>query len=238
MRVRDSALGWWLVSVAIGAVTALTLQSAYGRAAAIEARFGHLVDAVVAGRDIAAGEVVDAGDVRVERRPRAMVPVGALASAAAVTGRTARVELAAGEVIVRRRLAPGGTSGPTAMLADGARAIAVPAGPGGRPPLRPGDRVDVLATFSGRGPPASDQSSTGDPSPATGTSATDTPATRASVARESSAGGDPTIVVAAGALVIAVDARSDTVTVAVDASLVPAVAYAISTATITLALTP
>jgi Flp pilus assembly protein CpaB len=59
--------------------------------------------------------------------------------------------LARGEVVTAGRVAPAGVGGLAALLPDGARALAVPIGPG-TPPLRRGDRVDVLATFEGDEP--------------------------------------------------------------------------------------
>jgi Flp pilus assembly protein CpaB len=58
----------------------------------------------------------------------------------------ALADLVPGEVVVRSRLAPDGRRGAAALLPEGQRAIAVPGG-AGRPPLRLGDRVDVLATL-------------------------------------------------------------------------------------------
>jgi len=47
---------------------------------------------------------------------------------------------------VASKLAPSGRRGPLALVPVGWRAVSVPAGPSGVPPLEAGQRVDVLAT--------------------------------------------------------------------------------------------
>ncbi len=96
--------------------------------------------------DVAAGEIVADGDVRLAWRDASSVPSAALSGAWA--GRTAVVPLVAGEVLIGSRLAPEGLSGVAALLGDDERAMALPPGPGGRPPLSVGDRVDLLATVT------------------------------------------------------------------------------------------
>src|SRR5205814_10504342 len=53
----------------------------------------------------------------------------------------------AGEVVVESRLAPHGVRGAAALVPPGARALAVPAGPG-TPHVERGDHVDLLAVAS------------------------------------------------------------------------------------------
>ena len=102
----------------------------------------------------------------------------------------------AGEPVVEARL------GGDRLVPPGSRALALPTGPGALG-VRPGDRVDLLATFDPLVAPA---------------------------------GEDPTVTVARAATVVAVRTRS--ITVAVTAAEAPRVAFALSQATITLALTP
>jgi Flp pilus assembly protein CpaB len=109
----------------------------------------------------------------------------------------ALVPLVPGEVVLASKLAPDGLRGAAALLPAGWRALAVPAGPGGRPPVAVGDHVDVHATQ------------------ADGTS----------------------VVVAASAVVLAHDHAADALTVAVPADDAPALASAIATGSVTLALT-
>jgi Flp pilus assembly protein CpaB len=98
---------------------------------------------VVARHDLAPGDVVDAGAVVVRRLPRA-----AVADAAGDTppvGAVVRFPIAAGEPVVNTRLAPDGLTGVAALVPEGNRAVAVPVGPAGTPPVREGDRVDLVA---------------------------------------------------------------------------------------------
>jgi pilus assembly protein CpaB len=144
-HVRRSPVLWWTVAAVLALVTASSLRSSFDRAAAAEARFGVLRPVLVVARPVGVGEVVEAGDVRLEPRPLALLPEGAVSGSAVVAGRVAVADLVPGEVVVSARLAPGGRRGAAALLPPGQRALAVPGG-AGRPPLRPGDRVDVLAT--------------------------------------------------------------------------------------------
>jgi Flp pilus assembly protein CpaB len=155
----------------------------------------------VAMRALEAGELIGPGDV--ERR---VLPADAVPRAAVARRWLDHAVIAPvlpGEVVVEARLAPHGLRGAAALVPPDGRAIAVPGGPGGRPPLRVGDRVDVLATVAYE------------------SAGTDTP---------------PTFLVAAAALVVAVDDGDDIVTVAVPAADAPRVAHAVTTASVTLAL--
>lgn len=144
-RLRRTPVIWWLAAAALAATTAIVVESALARADAHTRRFGALRAVPVATRGIEAGEVLGTEGVRIEHRPAALLPAGEPATGAA--GRVARVPLLAGEVVVEAKLAPPGRRGATAMVPGGTRALAIPGGPGGRPPARVGDRVDLLATF-------------------------------------------------------------------------------------------
>jgi Flp pilus assembly protein CpaB len=126
-------------------VTLVSVRSAFGASMAGTARYGALVDVPVVVEPVAAGDEVPAGAVVVEPRPAATVPEDEAATAWA--DRTALVDLVPGEVLVRSRLAPDGRRGAGALLPSGFRALAVPSGPAGRPPLAVGYRVDVLVTL-------------------------------------------------------------------------------------------
>jgi Flp pilus assembly protein CpaB len=196
---RRSSFAWWATAIALALLTGLVVRTSLAAAAAGAARYGALRTVPVVVAPVAAGDVVPAGAVVRESRPGATLPFGAdLAEAWA--GRTALVPLLPGEVLVASKLAPDGLRGAAALLPDGHRALAVPSGPGGRPPVAIGDHVDVLVTLA------------------------------------DDAGGE-SFVVATAALVLAVDDRADTVTVAVPADDAPALASAIATGAVTLALT-
>lgn len=144
MRLRRSAVRFWALAVALSLLTGLVVARLVGEASARAARLGGLVDVPVAARRIDAGTSLRPADVVVRRLPAAAVPDGRLARSPA--GKVALVALAAGEVLLAAKLAPEGLEGVAALVPPGRRALAVPVDPGGLS-LRPGHRVDVLATF-------------------------------------------------------------------------------------------
>lgn len=145
-RARRSLALRWLLVAAAASLAAAEVARAGAAVDAARDRWGEAVPVAVARRDLAAGDVVGPDDVAVERRPRAVVPDGALAEAP--VGRAVTAPVLAGEPLVDARLAPDGLTGPAALVPAGWRAVAVPAGDAGlaapAPPLAVGDRVDVL----------------------------------------------------------------------------------------------
>lgn len=106
------------------------------------------VDVLAAARDIDAGTSLVAGDVVTLTLPRDAAPSGALDPATEVTGRAVAGPIRAGEAITDVRLI-----GPAlvAGLGDGLVATPVRVADAGTAGLvRPGDRVDVLATPAGQ----------------------------------------------------------------------------------------
>lgn len=150
-RLRRSPALWWGAAVAAAAVTGITVDAGLSRAAATEARYGAVRRVPVVAVRVAAGAVVPGGGVRMEWRPVAQIPDEPVVDGARGAGRTALVPLVPGEVLLASKVAPDGLRGAAALVPAGMRAIAVPSGPGGRPPLEVRDRVDVLATFGDTG---------------------------------------------------------------------------------------
>lgn len=101
----------------------------------------------VLARDVPAGHVLDARDVRVARLPPSTVPDGALADPGAATGTAVLLDLPRGMPLV------------DGLLARGRFGVEPPAGTvvvplelaGVTDLLRPGDRVDVVARTDGTG---------------------------------------------------------------------------------------
>ncbi len=100
---------------------------------------------LVAARDLAAGAALTAADVRIVAIPAGLVPAGAIGSMAAITGRVAAGPVRRGEPLTDARLLgrglATGLSPPESVavpvrLADAETAALV----------RPGDRIDLLAT--------------------------------------------------------------------------------------------
>lgn len=146
---------WWacvgLLAVTAGSVVA----SAFGSAEEARSSWGTTRQVVVLVRDLPAGHRLAASDVRLEERPAAVVPEGALREVP-VDGTLASLAVS-GEVLVEDRLAPAGLSSLASSLPAGTRAVAVPVEPGSAPPVEVGDAVDLLVTVApevaGDGPP-------------------------------------------------------------------------------------
>lgn len=145
-RARRSLALRWLLVAAAAAFAAVQVDRLGAAAEASRRAWGDAVPVAVAARPLAAGTVVDADDVTVERWPRAVVPDDALTDPP--VGQVVVAAIVAGEAVVPARLAPAGLTGAAALVPPGWRALAVPAASGlglPLPPLAPGDRVDVLA---------------------------------------------------------------------------------------------
>lgn len=145
-RLARSPLAYWVAVVALACFTALTVAGQVSEAGAQAARYGRLRPVVTATRAVEVGSVLAAADVTLRSMPAAFLPDGAVGATEAVVGRTVVVPLFRGAAVLAANLAPDGLEGLTALLPAGARAVAVPAGPGSVT-VRRGDRVDVLATF-------------------------------------------------------------------------------------------
>lgn len=145
-RLARSPVAYWAAVLALACTTAVTVSRLVGRAEAQAARFGRLRPAVTATGPLELGAVVGPGDVTVRSVPAHFLPEGALGSASEAVGRTVVVPVVRGAQVTAANLAPAGLSGVGALLPDGARGVAVPSG-AETPPLRRGDRVDVLATL-------------------------------------------------------------------------------------------
>ncbi len=146
---RRSPVRWWTAVAALGLLTLIVVRSALATAADAKATYGPPVLVPVVITAVAAGDAVAPSAVVSTRRPSSSVPDAEVAQDWA--GRTALVPLVPGEVLLASKLAPDGLVGAAALLPAGARALAIPGGPGGRPPLTIGDRVDVLATVADSG---------------------------------------------------------------------------------------
>ena len=142
-RLLRRPLAYWAVAGLVAAAAGWFVADATGRAQRAASRYGEVGPVAVAVRDIPAGHEIRDADVELRDMPRALVPDDAVDEPP--LGSIARTEIAAGEVVVARRLAPEGLSGPSALIPDGHRGVSVPTGPG-RLPLSVGDVVDVLAT--------------------------------------------------------------------------------------------
>lgn len=140
-----------VLSLACGVGTFLVVRGYAARVEALRPAVGPQVPVVVAATQLARGSVVRPSMLTVEEVPAAFAPPGALDDPAAADGRTLLAGLAEGEPLTELRLGASGEGPIAALVPPGLRAFTVDAGVPADA-VRPGDRVDVLATFGGGRP--------------------------------------------------------------------------------------
>lgn len=155
--MRRSGLLWWLgalaLALAAGGLTFRVLTAAVPQRVAAEGDTMRSV--VVAAVDIPARRTITAAELSIRDLPVAAIPEGAAISLEQVEGKMATVDLFAGAPIMLPQLAtPDIVTRDLALsIPEGKSIIAVPT----RSSLisarlvRPGDRVDLLATFEVQG---------------------------------------------------------------------------------------
>jgi Flp pilus assembly protein CpaB len=148
---------WSRRSKVFAALAVVSASGAYalvdGYAARLEALrpvAGEPVAVVVAATALSRGAVLSEEALRVDLVPAAFAPPGRVAAPGSLAGRTLVSDVAEGEAITQTRVGVAG--GPVASLVpQGLRAFPVAVG-GAAGAVRPGDLVDVLATFGGPRP--------------------------------------------------------------------------------------
>lgn len=143
-RLRRSRLAHWLAAVVAAVVIANSVSGTVGRAQAEAARFRPQVTVAVITRSVATGRAITDADFERRPWPRSLLPDSV--PVADPVGRVALADLVPGDVVVAARVAPDGLRGNRALLPRGRKALAVARGVA-TPRVRPGDWVDVLATF-------------------------------------------------------------------------------------------
>jgi Flp pilus assembly protein CpaB len=138
-RVRRR-LRFWPVSLGLSLLAGVLTMAAITGAESAARREGQGVEVPVARRELTVGETIETDDI--EWHPVATAAAGA-AARTDPAGRVVTERVLAGEPIAADRLAPDGRTGAAALIPDGHRALAVPTG-AVRPPVAPGDRVDVV----------------------------------------------------------------------------------------------
>jgi pilus assembly protein CpaB len=143
-RQRRGAL--FLAVAVLGAV--VVFFSIVGFVNNVESQIGDRVTAWVVDRDVTAYSAVTPDDVRQIEMPRRWLPDTAVRSLQDLAGTVATTALPAGTLLQRSNLVP------APSLRPGQREIAVmvDAETGVAGKIKPGDYVDVWATFSGLGP--------------------------------------------------------------------------------------
>ena len=140
-----------LVSIALvcAVAAALVMRAYVHRIDVVRPDGGPPVTVVAAAEDVQRGAVLTEDALEVVTVPSRFAPPGAMRDVTRATGRIVVSDIAAGEILTQLRLA-GADSGPTAALVlPGKRAVEVPVA--GAVGVKPGDLVDVIATFGGGG---------------------------------------------------------------------------------------
>jgi pilus assembly protein CpaB len=137
------------ISVACGLAAALVMRAYARRIDVLRPDGGPPLTLVAAAEDVTRGTVLTEGALEVVTLPSRFAPPGAMRDLARAMGRIVIADIAAGEIITKLHLAGTG-SGPTSSLVPpGMRAVQVPVA--GAVGVKPGDVVDVIATFGGGG---------------------------------------------------------------------------------------
>jgi pilus assembly protein CpaB len=137
------------ISVACALAAALVMRAYARRIDVLRPDGGPPLTVVAAAEDVTRGTVLTEEALEVVTLPSRFAPPGAMRDLARAMGRIVTADIAAGEIITQLRLA-GTDSGPTAALVPpGMRAVQVPVA--GAVGVKPGDLVDVIATFGGGG---------------------------------------------------------------------------------------
>jgi Flp pilus assembly protein CpaB len=136
-------------SVASALAAALVMRAYAHRLDVVRPDGGPPIAVVAALAHVPRGSVLTETVLEVVTLPSRFAPPGAIRDLARATGRIAVADIAAGEVVTQLRLA-GSRPGPTASLVGaGMRAVEIPVA--SAVGVRPGDLVDVIATFGGGG---------------------------------------------------------------------------------------
>jgi Flp pilus assembly protein CpaB len=134
----------WAAAAVVALVTAVTVVDLLGSLRHQDEAFGALHPIVVARHDLPVGTRIRAADLD-HRRIRGEAPERDALTEQAATGRVVRVPLLRGATVTARHVTATGRDGLGGVVPDGRRVVRLVVEHGLRP--RPGDLVDVLATF-------------------------------------------------------------------------------------------
>jgi pilus assembly protein CpaB len=142
-----------VLAVASGVAAFAIVRGYASRLEALRPVVGRPMPVVIAAADLTRGTSIGESMVRVAPLPTMLAPPGSFPNATELEGRVLLTDVAAGEAITRTRLAARSVGPVAALVEPGLRAVVVDSGfpPGA---VRPGDRVDVLATYGGERPHA------------------------------------------------------------------------------------
>jgi pilus assembly protein CpaB len=141
---------WGALAVVFGLAAFLLVHGYTERVRALAPALGRPVPVLVAAHDLPRGTRLSTDMLRRATVPQRFVPPGIVDDTKTANGRVLLAGLAEGEALTSTRLAPARAGPIAALVPSGFRAVSVPVElPAGS--VHPGDRVDLLATFtSGR----------------------------------------------------------------------------------------
>jgi Flp pilus assembly protein CpaB len=142
-RLRRFPFSWWLAVLGVALTVAFVVSTTVSRAAEAAARYGDVTTVYVTTHSLKPGDIITAGDVQQQSRPRSFTPTGARSTNPA--GAVADSAIAANEVITNTNTGTSGLSPTAALLHDDEQAIAV-AITDGTPTFQIGDHVSVIST--------------------------------------------------------------------------------------------
>ena len=147
-RIVRSRQVVWSLALAVGWASASVVASARDEGRS----WGRRRRVAVAVRPVAEGSAITAADLALRSLPVALIPPGAIGSVTGLVGRIARSPLFTGQALVHEQIAGRRLSATRVLIGRGRRGVAIATGDA-RPPLRVGDRVDVIAAHgAGDGP--------------------------------------------------------------------------------------
>jgi pilus assembly protein CpaB len=140
-----------VLAVLLGSLAFVLVRGYQDRVEALRPAVGPMVPVVLAAADLARGSVLTETMLEPSSMPESFVPPGAVASPAAAAGRVLTANIAAGEVLTSSRLSVPEAGPIAALVPEGLRAMVITA-PLPASALRPGDHIDVYATYGGGRP--------------------------------------------------------------------------------------
>jgi pilus assembly protein CpaB len=143
--ILSAAVAFGCAAIAVGLV-----GSWANRVRSARPDLGPPVAVVIAGSDLVRGSTVSSTMVEMRSIPSAVVPPGSLTNVDQVEGRVLASDIDEGEAVTATRIASEGVGPVAALVPPGLRGFVLPSGVPADV-LRPGDLVDVLATFGANG---------------------------------------------------------------------------------------
>lgn len=135
----------WVAAAAVAIATALIVGGTLASLQRQDTQFGRIGPFVVARHDLELGMAITREDLTVVRARGGARPPGAIEAMTRVQGRVVSVPVLEGQAVTTRHLAARSRDGSDGIVAPGRRAMRITVDDA--PRLRPGDHVDVFATF-------------------------------------------------------------------------------------------